>query len=330
MTFLKWLKGGQKDKPSVIESNNQENFVDSLIVELKAATSDAITNAINHVEGKYLKTILLDSYFPLTSLTFIPNDVEIAQNLEEFFRVHENINKGFRKEFCKQFLEKEYHSSRGATVKVEDSFLPIFRVDTESLEKNTEDEKFIISLKGKKICFSAYATLGRPEKNPEEKDKESLSSIKSGSTDSRVDVQTRLLISDKDGHRDLKVSLPALIGRYPDASCVQYGIQPIVINSKYVSRHQLFVFSILEDIFYFIPDQASLTCRTMDGEILVRGRNYLLRNVGERLYFGFPVDSTGPISGNVDPAKFPVLEIQYKKREGKPLQTKTPIPTINN
>ena len=82
MTFLKWLKGAQKDKPSVIESNNQENFVDSLIVELKAATSDAITNAINHVEGKYLKTILLDSYFPLTSLTFIPNDVEIAQNLE--------------------------------------------------------------------------------------------------------------------------------------------------------------------------------------------------------------------------------------------------------
>ena len=77
-----------------------------MIVELKAATSDAITNAINHVEGKYLKTILLDSYFPLISLTFIPNDVEIAQNLEEFFRVHENINKGFRKEFCKQFLEK--------------------------------------------------------------------------------------------------------------------------------------------------------------------------------------------------------------------------------
>ena len=126
------------------------------------------------------------------------------------------------------------------------------------------------------------------------------------------------------------MSLPALIGRYPDASCAQYGIQPIVINSKYVSRHQLFVFSILEDVFYFIPDQASLTCRTMDGEILVRGRNYLLRSVGERLYFGFPVDSTGPISGNVDPAKFPVLEIQYKKREGKPLQTKTPIPTINN
>ena len=330
MTFFKWLKGSQRDKFKLIESNNQENFADSLIVELKASTSDAITNAINHVEGKYLKTILLDSYFPLTSLTFIPNDVEVAQNLEEFFRVHENINKSFKKDFCKQFLEKEYHSSRGATVKVGDNFCPIFRVGTESLEKSTEDEKFIISLKGKKICFSAYATLGLPEKNSEEKDKESLSRIESGITVTRVDIQTRLLISDKDGHRDLKVSLPALIGRYPDASCVQHGIQAITINSKYVSRHQLFVFSILEDIFYFIPDQASLTCRTMDGEILVRGRNYPLGNVGERLYFGFPVDSTAPLSGNVDPAKFPVLEIQYRKREGKPLQIKTPIPTINN
>ena len=322
--FKKLFVGYEK----IISSNNTDNFADTLLVELKAASTSAITNAINKIEGKYMKSVLEESYFPLQSLTFVPNDVEVACALEEFFRVHEDINPDFRKVFCKSFLQKEYFSDRGAKVIIDDEFVPIFKVDVSSLEEKSEDEKYLISIKGRKILFSSHANLGNPKKNYTKGNSCLDVNTNSDFKEIKNKVVVKLLISDKDGHRSENVTLPTLIGKSPDHACVDFGITPIYVRAKYVSRHQIFIYSILDKMFYFVPDEATLTCRSGEGDILEHGRNYSVKVSGERLYLGVPPENVKPLTANVDPAEFPVLEIQPFSHEGKAASDKTPRPTV--
>ena len=322
--FKKLFVGYEK----IISLNNTDNFADTLLVELKASSTSAITNAINKIEGKYLKSVLEESYFPLQSLTFVPNDVEVARTLEEFFRVHEDINPDFRKVFCKSFLQKEYFSDRGAKVIIDDEFVPNFKIDVSSLEERSEDEKYLISIKGRKILFSSHANLGNPKKNFTKSNSRVNNNGNSEIKEIKNKVVVKLLISDKDGHRSENVTLPTLIGKNPDDACIDFGITPIYIKAKYVSRHQIFIYSILDKMFYFVPDEATLTCRSGEGNILEHGRNYSIKVSGERLYLGVPPENARPLNANVDPAEFPVLEIQPFSHAGKANSDKTPRPTV--
>ena len=322
--FKKLFVGYEK----TISSNNTDSFADTLLVELKAASTSAITNAINKIEGKYMKSVLGESYFPLQSLTFIPNDVEVACALEEFFRVHEDINPDFRKVFCESFLQKEYFSDRGAKVIIDDEFVPTFKIDVSSLEEKSEDEKYLISIKGRKILFSSHANLGNPKKDYTKEDSRINFNANAELKEVKNKVVVKLLISDKDGHRSENVTLPTLIGKNPDNACIDFGITPIHIKAKYVSRHQIFIYSILDKMYYFVPDEATLTCRSGEGDILEHGRNYSIKVSGERLYLGLPPENTRPLNANLDPAEFPVLEIQPFSHEGKVISDKTPRPTV--
>ena len=322
--FKKLFVGYEK----IISLNSTDNFADTLLVELKASSTSAINNAINRIEGKYMKSVLEESYFPLQSLTFVPNDVEVAHTLEEFFRVHEDINPDFRKVFCKSFLQKEYFSDRGAKVIIDDEFVPIFKIDVSSLEERSEDEKYLISIKGRKILFSSHANLGNPKKKFTKSDGRVNISGNSELKQMKNKVVVKLLISDKDGHRSENVTLPTLIGKNPDDACIDFGITPIYIKAKYVSRHQIFIYSILDKMYYFVPDEATLTCRSGEGDILEHGRNYSIKVSGERLYLGLPPENTRPLNANLDPAEFPVLEIQPFSHEGKASSDKTPRPTV--
>ena len=323
-----WFKKIFVGYEKILPSKNTDNFADALLVELKASSTSAITNAVNKIEGKYMKSVLEESYFPLQSLTFVPNDIEVARSLEEFFRVHEDINPDFRKVFCKSFLQKEYFSDRGAKVIIDNEFVPIFKIDVSSLEERSEDEKYLISIKGRKILFSSHANLGNPKKNftkgYSREDVTGNSEIK----EIKNKVVVKLLISDKDGHRSENVTLPTLIGKNPDDACIDFGITPIYIKAKYVSRHQIFIYSILDKMFYFVPDEATLTCRSREGNILEHGRNYSVKVSGERLYLGVPPENVRPLTANMDPAEFPVLEIQPFSHEGKASSDKTPRPTV--
>ena len=323
-----WFKKIFVGYEKILSSNNTDNFADTLLVELKASSTSAITDAVKKVEGKYMKSVLEESYFPLQSLTFVPNDVEVARTLEEFFRVHEDINPDFRKVFCKSFLEKEYFSDRGAKVIIDNEFVPIFKVDVSSLEERSEDEKYLISIKGRKILFSSHANLGNPKKNLMKGDSRVNVSGNSELKEMKNKVVVKLLISDKDGHRSENVTLPTLIGKNPDGACIDFGITPIHIKAKYVSRHQIFIYSILDKMFYFVPDEATLTCRSGEGDILEHGKNYSIKVSGERLYLGVPPENARPLTANVDPAEFPVLEIQPFSHEGNASLDKTPRPTV--
>ena len=323
-----WFKKIFVGYEKILPSKNTDNFADALLVELKASSTSAITNAVNKIEGKYMKSVLEESYFPLQSLTFVPNDIEVARSLEEFFRVHEDINPDFRKVFCKSFLQKEYFSDRGAKVLIDDEFVPIFKIDVSSLEERSEDEKYLISIKGRKILFSSHANLGNPKKKFTKGDSSVDVSGNSELKQVRNKVVVKLLISDKDGHRSENVTLPTLIGKNPDDACIDFGITPIYIRAKYVSRHQIFIYSILDKMFYFVPDEATLTCRSGEGNILEHGKNYSIKVSGERLYLGVPPETARPLNANVDPSEFPVLEIQPFSHEGKASSDKTPRPTV--
>ncbi len=323
-----WFKKVFVGYEKTISSNNTDNFADTLLVELKASSTSAITNALSKIEGKYMKSVLEESYFPLQSLTFVPNDVEVARTLEEFFRVHEDINPDFRKVFCKSFLQKEYFSDRGAKVIIDDKFVPIFKIDVSSLEERSEDEKYLISIKGRKILFSSHANLGNPKKDYTREAGRINVNADSELKEVKNKVVVKLLISDKDGHRSENVTLPTLIGKNPDNACIDFGITPIYIKAKYVSRHQIFIYSILDKMYYFVPDEATLTCRSGEGDIIEHGRNYSVKVSGERLYLGIPPENTRPLNANLDPAEFPVLEIQPFSHEGKVISDKTPRPTV--
>ena len=323
-----WFKKIFVGYEKILPSKNTDNFADALLVELKASSTSAITNAVNKIEGKYMKSVLEESYFPLQSLTFVPNDIEVARSLEEFFRVHEDINPDFRKVFCKSFLQKEYFSDRGAKVIIDDDFVPIFKIDVSSLEERSEDEKYLISIKGRKILFSSHANLGNPKKKFTKDDSRVNIGGSSEIKQMKNKVVVKLLISDKDGHRSENVTLPTLIGKNPDDACIDFGITPIYIRAKYVSRHQIFIYSILDKMFYFVPDEATLTCRSGEGNILEHGKNYSIKVSGERLYLGVPPETASPLNANVDPSEFPVLEIQPFSHEGKASSDKTPRPTV--
>ena len=323
-----WFKKIFVGYEKILPSKNTDNFADALLVELKASSTSAITNAVNKIEGKYMKSVLEESYFPLQSLTFVPNDIEVARSLEEFFRVHEDISPDFRKVFCKSFLQKEYFSDRGAKVIIDDEFVPIFKIDVSSLEERSEDEKYLISIKGRKILFSSHANLGNPKKKFTKSDSRVNISVNPDLKQMKKQVVVKLLISDKDGHRSENVTLPTLIGKNPDDACIDFGITPIYIRAKYVSRHQIFIYSILDKMFYFVPDEATLTCRSGEGNILEHGRNYSIKVSGERLYLGVPPENARPLNANVDPSEFPVLEIQPFSHEGKAISEKTPRPTV--
>ena len=81
--MLDWFKKVFIGYEKIISSNNTDNFADTLLVELKASSTSAIIKAVNKIESKYMKSVLEESYFPLQSLTFVPNDVEVAR-FEEF------------------------------------------------------------------------------------------------------------------------------------------------------------------------------------------------------------------------------------------------------
>ena len=320
--FSKFYKGFKSDLGNELKTTNTEKFADTISVELKTAAVNAITDSLESLEGKYLRGILENSFFPLKSLIFIPNDSEVAMTIEEFIRVHEEIDKDFKLNFFKGILQKEYRSSRGSVVKIGDSFVPELQYERTSIEKNSKDENFQISLKGRKILFTAIASLGKPVRRNVESNERQFENKK------LLKKKICVLITDGDGHRKIEVSLPLIIGRDPEKKNLDYGYEIVTLNSKYVSRNQLIVFFALDQLLFYVPEDASLTCVDKIGKKLELGRLYSVSSSDNRLYFGYPKDHSGPMTGNMNPAEFPIIEIESIDEVEK-LHTKTPRPKLD-
>ena len=326
MSFFDFMYKKQKNKDSVeLNTQQTDEFADRISLELKTSAVEAITHTLEESEGKYLKSILQTSFFPLQSLVFIPSDFDTARSVEEFIRVHQDLDKKFKQKFLRSILQSEYRSKRGGSVSIDKNFVPEIQLDKKSVETRSDEESFQISLRGRKILFRAIATLGTPIR------KDVLSSNSndnSALSDRQKKLSIKILITDSTGHRELTESVPLMIGRDPKKNCIEYGVTPVVIKSKFVSRSQIYIFSIIDEIFCVVPCSASLTCTTISGKKLEPGKVYLIDSTsGERFYCGYPLDHEGPLTGNTDPSKFPVIEICLQNNF---LESGTPRPKISN
>ncbi len=310
-----------------LKTQQTDEFADRISVELKTAAVEAITQILEEREGKYLKSILETSFFPLQSLVFIPSDFETAKSVEEFMRIHEAIDPNFRINFLRSILQSEYRSKRGGTVSVSNEFVSEIQIDEKSIENRSEEESFQISLRGRKILFRAAASLGVPFR----KDLIVSQDSKNNTVKCNNFVKNKtikLLISDSDGHRELIESIPLMIGRNPDTSCVDNDVTPILINARFISRRQMYIFNMVDQVFCVVPDSATLTCSTLSGERLVPGKIYLINQLsGERFYCGIPLDLDGPLTGNTDPSEFPIIEVNFNNIFSS--ESGTPRPKIS-
>ena len=309
MSFFDFIYRKQKNKKTVeLNTQKTDEFADKISLELKTSAVEAITQILEEKEGKYLKSILETSFFPLQSLVFVPSDFETAKSVEAFLRLHQAIDIKFKQKFLRSLLQSEYRSKRGGTVSVNNEFLPEIQLDKKSVETRSDEESFQISLRGRKILFRAVASLGIPVRKNE------LSTMVNNNSSSLSNQQTklsvRLFISDSTGHREIVNSIPLMIGREPKKNCSEYGVIPIRVKSKFVSRSQIYIFSIVDQIFCVVPDTATLTCTTVSGKKLEPGKIYSIdSSIGERFYCGYPLDHEGPLTGNTDPSQFPIIEI---------------------
>ena len=87
MSFFDLIYRKQKNKKTVeLNTQKTDEFADKISLELKTSAVEAITQILEEKEGKYLKSILETSFFPLQSLVFVPSDFETAKSeLDKIF-----------------------------------------------------------------------------------------------------------------------------------------------------------------------------------------------------------------------------------------------------
>lgn len=300
----------------VLRTRPTDAFADSILLELKSVASEAIKNALEERENKYMKSILDESYFLLDSLIIIPKDREIAKRFDDFLTTHESVDSDFRHHFFQQVLQREYRSLRGGTVRVPADFTATVQLGQTSLESMTTDEEFQISLKGRRIQFEAQASLTGPLKKEAAvvHDKfmgsephfsapaSTITSTPSHSTYSpsaplpsrSTGRQLQIKLLDANGVSMHTLQLPVLIGRDAASQDAKFaGWDSLQVNSTYVSRQQLAVVELMGECYFYVPDAASLTCMRTDNSVLERLKLYKLANL-HRESLNFGIDPATP------------------------------------
>lgn len=301
-----------------LHTREMDAFADNVIFELKTLISSAITRSLEERESRYMRSILEESFFSLESLVIKAMEAQTSRELEDFLSNHESINPQFRAHFFSQVVQREYRSTRGASVRVSPGLMPIFEVNPQSLDTATEDESFILSLKGRKVRFEVRAALSGPVRKTPTTTPETVIAMPRGtamsqamgsatkSTGSRVQIT----LHDHHGRTEKTVPLPALLGR--DTATVQSLALGSVVNidGTYVSRRQLIVLEILGHIYCFVPAEASLTCSNEQGDVL---RPDTLHRIDPgstlRLLTGVPMDSLAAPRQRENRAEYPRIDI---------------------
>lgn len=336
--------------PTRVKTREVDAFADNVLFELKAVIGSAITKALEERESRYMRSILEESYFPLSSLVIRALDGQTARDMESFLAANEEVSPDFRLRFFQQVLQREYRSGRGAMVRVVADLVPTIELGTGMLESRTEDENFIISLKGRRVRFEAQAILEGPLRRQSAPAPEVFpaahatgagtaamgartsrptpfaASVSSATAEPRTRVKVR--IQDRTGVREQMATLPLIIGRDGQRSALDHGmdVSGIDVEATYVSRRQIVVFELLGDIFCTVPATASLTCTYGNGQVL-RPDAMVRLAVGQLLQLqpGVPSDSLVVPTQREHRADYPLIELQAGEPAGIP-EDATPRP----
>jgi hypothetical protein len=344
MRLFSFLKGG-KQQPSfeALRTRQTDAFADSVALELKSVTSNAIRLAVEQRESRYMKAILDESYFVLDSLVISPTDRDIASKFEDFLSAHDAVDPDFRRKFFQQILQREYRSGRGSCVRVPLDFEPTVHVAESSLDGISEEEGFRISLKGRKIQFAAAASLGGPLRREglsnttafvdhAAANHTAIATERGGPEKSVIrvfDKTVNVSVTDGNGNSNHILRLPAVIGREPIEVTAQHECDVLRLNAVYVSRHQLMIFEILGEVLYFVPQASSLSCLNDQGKLLERGRIVRLDpDASHTLRLGVSADQLVRVAPSGPPSEYAVITLSLARGaqpdDGTPRPRATP------
>lgn len=320
-----------------LNTRELDSFADNVVYELKTLISTAVAEALEEKESRYLRSILEESFFTLETLVIKALDATTYRELEDFLSNHEGINPRFRTEFFHQVVQSEYRSSRGASVRTSTALTPIYEVSPQLLDSVTEDESFILSLKGRKVRFQVKAVLSGPtRKTPAplpaaapSPQTQTAPVGKSAAPPLRpLGGQRRVhfTLHDKHGVQQKTVALPVLLGRETAAQQDDSTQVMIEVAGTYVSRRQLVVFESFGQIYCFVPSEASLTCSTETGKVLPP--DTLLRvemDTTLKLTTGVPMDTLLAPAQRENVSDYPQIDIRIAQ-ESTTHEDATPRP----
>ena len=300
-----------------------DSFADNLILEFRSTVNDAVLYELDKYQDKYLSSILRQSHFPIIAISIIPADHEIAKSVDEFFRIHSEIDKDFEKNFFIKHLQSEYRTTNGAKAIISQNISFNIQPSQLGTDTLTGDESYQINLRGNRKKFTAiielekitsdqFSSIKTQTSNTENKSIKFAAELKKNNDEtlpSNSKTQISLQISDRDGSRELTASLPIILGRESGGERLTEA-HKIVINSTYISRNQFLIFEINETVYGFVPQEAKLTG--------VLGRRGTLRPLnlviidknGLQMTFGQPLDSTVNIVNSDNPELYPSVSIK--------------------
>lgn len=316
-----------------------DSFADSLALDLKRCSIEAILAALSKLEGKYLSTILQSSYFPVESIVFSPLDNETSIEIDNFFKIHSAIDPCFEQTFYRTILLKEYRTEHGGVAIPLEQIILTVQPSEGSADNLTEEEAYQITLRGSKKRFNAQVVLGSPKRIPDVKNSQTPSSaskareepafdtiaerlFESASFDTRVEVT----INDADGVVKKAISLPIILGR-EGASGFQGIENKQLINAKFVSRNQMIVFCVGAKTYFFIPESSKLLAVRDGREILNKMSLIEISNHPISITFGQPENAQGIFVKANDPALYPTITL--KLASASVAANATPIPHVS-
>jgi len=328
-----------------------DSFADTLAVDFKRAASDAIYQELQKFEVKYLSSTLKHSYFPIEAIAFHPIGHSIAIELEEFFRIHSEIDSSFEMNFFNSILLKEYKTKQGGLAILQSNLTPVIQPNESSLDNPTPDETYQISLRGNKKRISATVRLGSPKpkiaREPEifgNKDPIKLGKSNLGATSRRPhshvikntpidiagsnqEISLALQISDGNGISNLIIKTPFMIGRNsPDNP--ETSFKKISINGMYLSRKQLLVFQLNGTVYAFIPEEAKLCAIANSSKIIEHMHLLEISSNGLEITFGQPPNLEKISVDKEQSQLYPTIIVRKINPDDTDRLESTPIPSI--
>jgi hypothetical protein len=326
--------------PLPIKTNdeNLDSFADNLAIELRQIASDSVIAELEKLEKKYLSRILKNSHVPILSITFVPLDRLAATQIDEFMRVHSEVDEQFKEKFLRQILQSEYRTSRNCKALLAENFSANFQLDGKSLDEPTSDEEFQISLRGKRIRFSAIVDFAplRADKIMVPRQAESSSEhhdhhprpgkANSNATSPGTGAQIEILIDDAKSARILLAQLPCLIGRESSASVST--LHKVELFGTYISRNQLCLFSLDNKVYAFVPDEATLLPEVNKSFVLQKLTLETLGETEKSFRFGHTDNHETRFHPDTNFSDYPRVRIRVIKNY-KNSHVDTPLPNLS-
>ncbi len=315
------------------------HWAEAIGLELKGLISQTVLAELEQREKKYLQSILAKSQFVIDSLVVIPLYKDASENFESFLQVHEEIDPGFKLRFFRSLMETQYRSARGSLVVVSPDFQPTVQFLSQSLEQPSQDERYQVSLRGRRLNFQVQVSLRGPVAQSAPSGAAaaaaaavssvfgSSSGSSSASPTAGADNSLLLRIWDAQGERMLEVTTPFLIGRESPSEAELGGLSFVTLHGQYVSLRHLVVLNVLDETYFFIHDAASLSCLSAGGQLLRPSTVYSMPKHAEmRLLFGATSENRAQTFDKAQAAQFPIVEMRRRGAQGTSVTEATPRP----